>query len=209
LRLTLVRPKHDDVTSYLFEWCNEILKIANRKNFKISDLNGEKANKERLAAELKNNPDFVVFNCHGDENRIYGHDDAPLFDIAEHKSRLNFVYARSCCVGSAFKKHQNKVKSFVGYSLPFFIVMSNHFVSTPLKDPLAKPFMETSNAIPEALMVGNSANGAVEKARTATEEWVEKLETSSDPSAMQQVCFLQMNLDSLVVAGDAEAKLVC
>ncbi len=46
--MVITRPQHDDTTAYLHEWSSKIIEVADKNNFKVIDLEIEKATKEKI-----------------------------------------------------------------------------------------------------------------------------------------------------------------
>src|SRR3989339_1998945 len=97
--ILITRPDHDLITTYLFQWSEYVINLANKKNIKVLDLSGKRANEKMFTSYIvKNEPILVFFNGHGDEDVITGYNNEPLVAVNKNEKLLEkkIVYARSC-----------------------------------------------------------------------------------------------------------------
>src|SRR5258708_647833 len=166
--LLLTRPDHDNLTNYLFFWCQPIIEMARKKHFKIHDLSKKKANKRELEGHLEARKIGLVFlNGHGNAETIAGYEDEPLIQIGKNESVLTgtILYIRSCGV---MKKLGDSIiskgaKTCIGYSRKFCICTSNDHATRPIEDPYAKLFLEPSNLVVSTLIKGKTAQEALQR----------------------------------------------
>ncbi len=181
----ITTPEFDDVTSYCSKWSEEIINEAQKKGFKIANLSREKANRKNFEGRVKKQkPKFVMFNGHGLQNKIAGHNNETLLEKGKNEKLMagRIVYARSCFalegVGEACAR--KGTKGFISYSLPFSFVSDPSRTANPLKDELACPCLLTSNMIPLAVIKGRTISEAVERAKAKIDELIGYWETRDD-----------------------------
>ena len=95
----ITRPRHEILLTLLFYWSRPVVDEAQVKQFRIFDLEGDKANRETFTSYMtKNKPALIFFNGHGSDNVIMGHDNAVLVETNDGAELLRdtVVYARSC-----------------------------------------------------------------------------------------------------------------
>lgn len=215
MKLIITRPQHDVTTSYLFDWAKEIIQLAQNKGLELIDLCKNKANRRELTSRIKKlNPKLLFFNGHGSDDNIAGHNNEILIKAEDNHQLLKgkITYALACNSGKKLGKvaTSNNEATYIGYADEFIFMADNKHINKALKDPLAKPFMESSNQIMVALLKGHSAKEASERSKKLFAQSSRKLMSSSaDPNELQAAQFLWWNMQNQVCLGDAEAKLIC
>ena len=211
--ILITRPNHDLITTYLFEWSQFVIDEAIRKNFKVLDLSGKRANKKDFASYvLKNDPILLFFNGHGNEDVIAGYDNKLLVSINENTNLLKrkIIYARSCDAANNLGELciKNGTIAFVGYKKKYSIAYTHSGSSHPLKDQIAKLFIEPSNLIPISLLKGNSVKDAYRKSQEAmSRNFSFMLSTRATQAERDAAPYLWINKKYQVVLGDSEAKI--
>ena len=207
----LTRPDHDDTTHYLFAWVGETIPEAENKGVKVIDLYHKRAVRKEVENIInKVSPDFVVFNGHGDENTVTGHNRQPIIIAGENESMLHkkIIYAISC--SSAKNLGQKAVNagasSYTGYDDDFVFFYEPENLSRPLKDKTAKIFLEHSNLFITSIIKGNSVSEAKKKAELLLKNNIVKLLGRSDVDA-QLVRYLWWDLRHFVSHGNENAVL--
>ena len=123
--LIITLPQWDNVTEYLSQFSNLIIKEAEDKGIKTKTLNGKSVNKPNFEKVIKNlNYNFVVFNGHGSPSCIKGHKDEIIIEAGDNEDLLKgrIVYARACEAGAMLGKlcvKDDDNGCFIGYNLPF------------------------------------------------------------------------------------------
>jgi len=181
-KVLITRPFYDDVTSYLSVWSEDIIDAAKNKGIDVIDLKREDANRNLLESRLKkDDPILVVFNGHGDNDKITGFKKNHVLiqaDDNEHYLKSRIVYSRSCnslkilgpkCVSKG-------TKSFIGFENGFALINNKNFSATPKKDPWAKHFLEATNLVPISLLKGNSVEESFIKAQNALQKSIDFFE---------------------------------
>ncbi len=208
----ITTPEYDPTTDYVSKWSQEIVKTAENNGFNVINLKKEKANRKELESRLtKSNPTFVMFNGHGNQDEVHGHNDQALLktDENDHILKDTVVYARSCDSLTRLGKSCSKkgTRAFVGYSMPFMFFADPGRTTNPTKDELAAPCFISSNVIPSSLLKGNNVREAVEKFRDQTNKLIALWKTKSDMEASFVIGCLMWNKLALGIEGDDNATV--
>ena len=209
----MTRPQHDTTTTYLSKWAEEILFLAEQKGISVIDLVRNNANRKELESRInKLCPKLIFFNGHGDDNCVTGHDNEILVKAEDNHKILKdkITYALSCNSGKILGKKvsEDKGTTYIGYSDDFIFICDNSYVTRPLDDPKAKPFMKSSNQIMVSLLKGHSAQEASERSKKIFKKYSNKLSSSdADPDSLQAAQFLWWNMRNQVCLGNGQAKL--
>lgn len=213
MKLIVTRPQHDVTTRYLSNWAEEIIQLAERKGVDVIDLLRDKANRKELEGRIKKLlPELLFLNGHGDDDTIAGHDNEVLIKAEDNHEMLKGIitYALSCNSGKVLgqKVTEGNDSTFIGYSDEFIFVANNNYITRPLDDPQARPFMKSSNQVIVALIKGHSAREASERSKKLFQEHFIKLSSSNaDQDSLQAAQFLWWNMRNQVCLGNGEAKL--
>lgn len=211
--ILITRPNHDLVTNYLYYWCNPVIEKAIEKNFKVLDLSSQKANKKNFESYSKKNvPSFFFLNGHGSPSCITGDQNNPLVEVGINEYIFNnaIVYARSCNVALILGMISIKYGaiSFIGYLDKFYLASKSSRDTEPLKDNLAKLFLEPSNLIPISLIKGNTVSLAYEKSQRAMKKNFSHMISTNASNEEKDCAFaLFSNIKSQIVFGNKQAKL--
>jgi len=177
-KMLIIRPDYDIGTNYLFNWSKEVIAFADEKGWQTQKSDGDKATKSEFESRIKNKPDFVFINGHGNDDVVAGHAHQPLIDASNcDLLKDTITFTRACkCVNSLGKKSVAVgCRAFIGYSREFWIPRVHSFESIPLEDPVAKPVLEVSNAIPLAILKGGSVEEAIHSSQNTAEKHLLKL----------------------------------
>ena len=116
----ITRPNHDVTTNYFYYWSEEVIQLAVKRNNKVLDLEGKKANRKSFESyAIKHHPDFLFLNGHGSDTVLAGYDNESILTSNENSSicSQSVVYIRSCSaamvLGASLIKHG--ARSFIGY----------------------------------------------------------------------------------------------
>ena len=164
-------PKHDDATSYLTFFSNDIIREAANKFLSIKKIGDRQLNLNEFSKILeKLDYKLLVLNGHGISDSIFGYKENAIIKLGKNdgliKERL--VYARSCDAGTVLGKEcMKKTKNgcFIGYNMPFIFYMDSKWTTNPHNDCVAKLFLEPSNLVPISIIKGHSALEAHENSR--------------------------------------------
>ncbi len=211
--ILITRPNHDLITTYLFDWSQYVIDIANEKKITVLDLPKDKANKELLTSYItRNDPVLVFFNGHGNENTITGYDNKPLVSANDNENLLTkkIVYARSCDAANNLGELciKNGTIAFIGYTRKYSIGYTHSSSNHPLKDELAKLFIEPSNLVPVSLLKGNTVKDAYRKSQEAMQRnFSFMLSEKANKAQKDAAPYLWINKKYQVALGDQEAKV--
>ena len=188
-KMLVTRPEHDDTTFYLSAWAGLVVKEARQRGITVFDLRGEKANRQHLQSLFQTaNPDIVMFNGHGSEHMITGHEQEPLIVCGENDGFLNgrVVYAVACRAALQLGPSCTSTggcRAFLGYDDDFVFYSDTSKTSHPLLDRVARPPMEASNQVPLSLIKGNSPAEAFARAQEHFRKHIRSLIRSREPEA--------------------------
>src|SRR3989338_2665009 len=203
------RPNYDDVTAYLYHFSKELLNESRSRGFKTLSKEGQNATKTVVEGVIKkNNPDFIMFNGHGNEEVICGQNDDPLIQYGENHEllRKRITYALACnCAQKLGRTVADQNTTFIGYSESFAVGMDINCQASIHRDKRAKMFLEPSNLLVKSILKGNSASEAVSKAKEAMKKNISLLRTDTSPDAKDYIPFLFNNWVCLEVLGQTQA----
>jgi len=177
--LLITRPEHEPAMCYLSRWSEKIIKEAKEKGVNVIDLYRNKANRKRVLGILeKRNPKLVVFNGHGGEDFVAGHDNEVILKNDDEEAvNSKIIFARSC--KSAKVLGETAIKkgaiAYLGYKEDFWLVYTKEKIFKPLEDKTAELFLEPSNYVPIALLKGHSTGEADNKSKNFFRKNIEKL----------------------------------
>jgi len=207
----ITRPSHDVTTHYISAWSKEIIDFATTKNKKVIDLSNEKAVKSTVLSFFKKMPiKLVMFNGHGDESTIMGHNNQPIISSPENVGLLKskIVYCRSC--RSAQKLGPDSIISgataFIGYDDDFIFLYDDQHASRPLNDTIAGKFLKPTNTLLFSLLKGNSVDVSYKRSQEEYNKHIEEL-LASDSTAedMSSLRFLLWDKQHQIYHGDGQA----
>jgi hypothetical protein len=207
----LTRPEHDDTTYYLSNWIVMTVKTAENHGFKVLDMHREKATKINIEAMIKDfSPNLVVFNGHGSQDTVTGHDNKPLITCGVNEGILKskIVYAISCKSAHILgpKSVAAGATSYTGYDNDFIFLYDPDKYSRPHQDETAKAFLWPSNLFVESLLKGNTVGESKKRAEYCSKDNIRKALSSVNPDpAMAR--YLWWNLRHFVSHGDVQAKV--
>jgi hypothetical protein len=211
--LLITRPNHDLATNYLFYWSQLVIQKAKKGRIKVLDLKKNKANKKNFQSYIaRHKPKLIFFNGHGSEDAIAGHNDEILVKINKNEETLagKIVYARSCDAAQKLGPQSIKKKTiaFIGYKRKYLLGYSQLKISQPLKDEIAKLFLEPSNLIPISLLKGNTAGDSYQKSQKAMWRNLSYMFSSKASQAQKDAApYLWINRKYQVILGNNSAKL--
>lgn len=211
--ILITRLNHDLTTNYLFYWSELVIEEAKRKKLKVLDLKAKKANKSNFTSYIKKHrPGLIFFNGHGNKNSITGQDEEVLVETNNNEAILSgaIVYARSCDAAENLGRRSIKkgTKAFVGYRRRYYLGYSAQKTTRPLRDEIARLFLEPSNLIPISLLKGNSAEKAYQKSQEAMQRnFLFMLSTRASDAQRDAAPYLWINKRYQSVFGNHSASL--
>jgi hypothetical protein len=178
--IIITLPRHEYTVDYLTVSSKRIIDEAEKRGIQVKQLKDKDANRTHFEAVIKSlDYRMVVFNGHGSEDTITGHDNLPLIQVGVNESLLKarITFARSCWAGCVLGKEctKNNDGCFIGYELPFMFFIDERWHSNPHKDPIAPIFLEPSNLVAISLIKGNTALEAHEKSKKQTLKTIGKV----------------------------------
>lgn len=209
--LLLTRPNYDVGTNYLFYWSESA--VTPSRGFKILDLKGDRANKEKFVSYIeKHQPSIIFFNGHGSENIISGHNNEILVESGRNEYLLKgcIVYARCCDAAKklGFDCVKKGTLSFVGYKRKYILGYSASHITKPLLDPVAKLFLEPSNLVIKSLLKGNTVNIAFQKSKEGMFKNIRFMVSGSASVEQKDAApYLWANINNQVVIGEPEVAV--
>lgn len=159
-------------------------------------MKGEKVTKKELTGRIKKlKPSLLVLNGHGSEDSITGQDGKTLIKSGENENLLHsrLTYAVACCSGKVLgpKTVEKEGTTFIGYDDDFVFTSNKKYLSQPLKDTMAQPFMEASNHVPISLLKGHKAIDASSRSKEMFKRsYRQLLSSESNPDALQSARYL-------------------
>mgnify|MGYP000297658056 CR=1 FL=1 len=210
--LLITRPEHDTATFYISKWSEEIIKEAETKGFKVFDLDKDKARRKNVESYLKSKEiPLLIFNGHGDENSIFGHNDEIIIAKGQNEEILKgkIVYTIACHAAKSLGKECIKkgTKCFIGYKEKFMFYYDANKSASPLKDRWAKPFFVSTNKIPISLIKGNTTKVSKKKAIEEFKRWIIRLRKFKDLEVPFVLKTLLWDMTFLTLLGDENAKV--
>jgi len=187
--ILVTRPDHDDITSYLSYWTEDIIKFGEGKGFKISDFKGKKANRKDVENFLKKKkPVFTFFNGHGSDSKILGQNDETLIEEGENDDLPeSIVYSLVCSSAKKLGRSciQKNTKCYIGYDEEFAALLQITRIATPDKDKMAKAFSQPAMTIPKEILKGKTTGEAYNKSQQQFQKQIEYYSSSITPHGTQ------------------------
>lgn len=212
-KILVTRPEHDDTTHYLSHWSKQSIDFAESKGIKVFDLHREAANKEKFLSMIqKQNPDFVIFNGHGEEDRIGGHKNEILVQSHKNEKVLSrkLVYAHTCSAAKTLGPLavEEGALSFLGYDEDFIFFYDPKKITRPLEDKTSQQFLGPSTEAISSIIKGNSIEEAQRRAKELFSKNMSKMLSSEASQADASMArYLRWDMKHLVLCGEKEAKL--
>lgn len=211
--ILITRPNHDLITTYLYYWSQLIIEEAKNKDIQIFDLAGKKANKNLLTSYIKkHNPTFIHFNGHGDSSLIAGHDNEILIEANKNDKLLSqkIIYALSCDAAKilGYSCVKNGTLAFIGYKRKYILAYDVKSYTKPLKDKLARLFLEPSNLITISILKGNTAGNSYRKSQDSMRRnFLYMISTKATALEKDAASFLWSDKKNQILIGDENSKI--
>jgi hypothetical protein len=206
----VTRPNDDPILNFLYFWTEEVTDLAEKKGYHLLDLKGDKSNRENLESYInKNNPSLILFNGHGTQNGICGHNAEPILELGVNDNFLNdrIIYARSCDSGAGLGL-KCKAKTFIGYMWNFWFFYDRENISHPTKDKLAERFLKPSNLVSTTLLKGKTAREANNRSKSMMlKNYFEMVSSKGSFDEQSVASYLWSNITGQCLHGDPEAHL--
>jgi len=212
--MLITRPDHDITTSYLYYWSKPLIEAAKRAGKRVFDLSKKRANRKEFASVVrKTQPQFIVFNGHGDEKTVTGYDNEPLVGTTLNLETLEnkIVYARACASARRLGKKsvKNGCRAYIGYDDDFVFMIEDDKITKPSQDKTALLFLEPANQVVVSILKGHSVSEASQKSRKKYQKNIQKLMVSSATKEEKDLIpYLVWNYSHQVNLGDLTANLL-
>ena len=206
-------PEYDDTTFYCSRFSEDIVKFARDVGNNVFDIRKERVNRKTIVAILQEkNPRLVLFNGHGSDETLTGHNDEILIKTPDDISLLKSKIVHSLSCSSAKKLGKDAVEkgatTYIGYENDFIFFFDKNKTARPLEDKIATPIFEAANQIPLAIIKGNNASEAFVRSQKTYEKWINHYRLHGELlEAPQNLIALMWNKESQVVHGDKTAIL--
>jgi len=209
MTILITKPSHDKATSYLASWVSDVISSRKSGNFKIlADHEVTREQTEECLKKLK--PGLILFNGHGSEDEIQGHNDEVIVKKGLNHTALKntIVYALACDsaveLGPAAVK--SGTKAYIGYDFPFGFLTNKFKECTPEKDELANFFKKPSNQIGISLIKGRTAREAYESSQAAFRKMISSIGSSETLPESKDIRFwLFCDMSSQRLLGDPDS----
>lgn len=208
MTILITRPRHDEANNYLYHWSQPVIDSIKRKRVRLADLTEDKAcNRLLWQYSKKLKPALYFFNGHGSPRIIAGHNDEVLISADDDLAIFggSVFYSRSCDSAAELGPAAVKkgVKTFVGYIRKFSFGYMSQYSTQPLRDPLAKLFLEPSNLIVTSLVKGNTVYDASRKSLSSMKSNFSRMLSSTATFEERYFSyFLWSNIKNQVVIGE-------
>ncbi len=184
-KFLVTRPNHDINTSYLHAFTKDILKIVkSTKDIHVTDLEGKNATRKEVERRLiKECPELMFFNGHGDKETVCGHRNEVILDknnIDLTKKKIIYALACDCLQELGVSAIESGTEAFIGYRAEFMIVTDPSRINVPDKDKNAIPFKKACFTLIHALVFGNPVSKAIELTKREYEHLIRSYGTSED-----------------------------
>src|SRR3989344_4043545 len=211
--MLVTMPDHDLATKYASTWSQQVIDIAEVNGIKPILIKGKNVNKLHVETTINDkNPDFILFNGHGYEDTIAGHNFEPIIIFGENRQLLKnrIIHAFTCSSGKILGKNC-EAKAFIGYDDWFFLCMYGHSTNRPLEDKLAIPVMECAIEAPKQIAKRKTVKEAYDKSQEKYQKWIDEYTLSSSKYTTEELQLilpcLMWNKTCQVLYGDNDAKL--
>jgi hypothetical protein len=214
-RIILVsNASHDAPTEYLASWFSGIVDLLKQRTDTILfELKKDKANRKEFTKLIeRENPQFVIFNGHGNDELIAGFNQDILVRCDDNESILEGKIVHSMACESAKKLGQKCIiigtKSFIGYKEKFNLVHLNKKSETEqLGDPIAEFFLKPAYEVVAALVEGEKTGTAYIRSQNMYREKLTVLLTSDNTEYNTVLASrLYHNFQNQVCLGDQVAS---
>ena len=206
----ITRPDYDGPTSYLYHWSKASLERAREHGLQVINVEGSEATRAKVESYLKNaglNIPLLVFNGHGDEDSIRGHQNEVLIGLGTNEALLEGRITYSIACGAAKHLGPAAVKNggtYIGYIRDFRFYHDQDKASRPLQDEIAGLYLEHYRVLVAALLKGNKTGDAYQKARKSL---LDSLKASLTGKDTYLASALFADYKNFVLLGDQEASV--
>lgn len=213
--LLITNPNDDRPNKYLGAWCEKIIKLAEtKKNIQIINIENEDVNKLNLTNVIeRESPRLVLFNGHGNHDRICGFQQQVLIRVGdnEHLLKNKIIHALACSSGKTLAPKSIAIGTltYIGYSENFKLTHLNKQAKEErLQDEVANFFLEPAFEVVMSLIEGDNVEDAYTKSRNLYIENFKLLFKSKKTDYNTTIASrLFNNIQCQICLGDKDAKL--
>ena len=206
-------PEHDLATLYSSKWSKEVIDVAERNGIHVTSIEGSNVTRNRVERAITSNkPMFLMFNGHGSDSMIAGHDFEPIIILGDNDNLLKdkIVHAFTCSSGRTLGARCG-ASAFIGYSNWFIMCIDGNSTNRPLEDRLASPIMQCAMEAPKQLAKKKTAREAYEQSQAKYQRWIDEFTLSSSKYTTEELQLilpcLMWNKTCQVLYEDNDAKL--
>ncbi len=204
--LLITLPRYDDTTEYLSQFSQQIEKEANEKGVELKSLKDKEVTQKEFEKIIKKlDYKMIVFNGHGSKDSIEGYKEE-IVKVGKNDNLLKerIIYTKSCHAAVVLGKRcieDAKDGCFIGYDRPFQFYVDLKWTANPLKDNIAKLFLEPSNLVPISIIKGNSTSNSNENSKRQMLKNIKQILKNSDAESFKIAEALWNNYEGQVLLG--------
>ncbi len=212
--LLITNPADDPTMDYLDAWSEKVKAAAiSQGNIKIV----EKRNKDVIKSEveaiiIKEDPDFVLFNGHGESDRIEGFARGVLVRCGDNEALLKnkIIYSLACSAGLVLAPEliRHGSKAYIGYRAPFKFTGGRNKTTNHDRqmDAYAAYTLDPAYKVVLSLIEGKTAQESFQDAQDLYKTVLGKLATTYDPNLKFVYSRVFFNFQHHVKFGDDNAR---
>jgi hypothetical protein len=210
--ILITKPRFDEATHYLSSWSKPVIDIAEKKGFQIHKLEEKKCTKKEFEKRIrKHAPKLVLFNGHGSYTTVTGQNFETLVEIEknEHLLKNRIVHAFACSSANLLGPSSiNKgAIAYIGFKEDFVFLQDDTYSANPMKDKIAKHFLESTNLAPISIIKGNTIEEAFQRSQEAFEKSIQFFETHYDTKNSHILFWLRYDKMIHTYCGDGNSKI--
>lgn len=211
-KILITKPRFDEATYYLSAWSKEIIDIAKLKGYIVYNLEEQKCVRKEFEKRIKKHtPDLVLFNGHGSYNTITGQNCEVLVETKKNTHLLNnkIIHAFACSSANLLGPNsiEEGARAFIGFKEDFVFLQDEVYSASPLKDKIAKHFLESTNIAPISIIKGNTVKEAFQRSQDAFEKSIRYFESHYNVQNSHILFWLRYDKMIHTYVGDGNSKL--
>lgn len=211
-KILVTDPGHDDTTRLLSAWITSTSEyINNLRTHEVIGLMRADVNKDSFTDAFDiHSPSLVLFNGHGTEHKLYGHNDVAIVESHETENeryRDAIFYALACKAAKGLGPHliDKGATAFIGYKEDFQFYDSVTNGQNPLTDPVSSLFLEPAYLVSKSLADGKTAGEAHKVTQKMYADNFRNALAINMPTRV--LASLAHNIKNHVVLGDVTAQI--
>ena len=183
----VMRPNYERATEYLYHWSVPYIRTSQQLGTSVPDLAADDATRAKFVQSVQNSDSkLLVLQGHGSETVLTGQHYEPILEMKDEGALLEgkVIYALSCLTGAQLAQYEvdnNGVVCYLSYFEHFQFFTREG--ATPLNDPAAAPFFQSSHAFWSALLDGNTTGESYDISQEEFERSIAEWQQSADASA--------------------------